>query len=134
ALEVAREGLEVNRRQGERAFTMLDNAVHAAIRVGEWDWAVAQIEEALPEETDAMARGSALATLHQLRTYRGLDSGELIAELRPLVASLDSSTGEAFMELVEAYAALASGDPATARTKARRFMVLWPQGEGEGWR
>src|SRR4029078_9482203 len=49
ALEVAREGWELNRHVGQRAFTMLENAVYAALRVGEWDWAVAQHEAALPE-------------------------------------------------------------------------------------
>jgi tetratricopeptide (TPR) repeat protein len=132
ALAVAREGLELNRRIGERAFTMLDNAVYAAIRVGEWDWALAQLEAALPEETDAMARGAALSAIDQIRAYRGLDTTSLRAELVPLAASLDA--GEAFTALVSAYESLASGDLADAARNAQLYARAWPQGEVEGWR
>jgi class 3 adenylate cyclase/tetratricopeptide (TPR) repeat protein len=134
ALKVAREGLELNRRIGERAFTMLDNAVYAAIRVGEWDWALAQLEATLPEETDAMARGAALSAIHQIRAYRGLETESLVAELATLAASLDPETGSAFMALIRAYESLASGDLTTARSSAQQYARHWTQGEIEGWR
>jgi len=134
ALQVAREGLELNRRIGERAFTMLDNAVYGAMRTGEWDWAIAQLQAAVPEETDAMARGAALASLLQFRAYRGEDTHALMTELTPLAASLDPETGEAFMEFVRAYVALASGDLRAASASAARYARAWRQGQVEGWR
>jgi class 3 adenylate cyclase/tetratricopeptide (TPR) repeat protein len=134
ALEVAREGLELNRRIGQRTFTMLDNAVYAAIRVGEWDWALEQLEATAPEETDAMARGAALAAMHQIRTYRGLETGGLTAELKSLAATFDPDVGGAFLALERAYAGLASGDLKAASIDATRYAELWHQGEVEGYR
>jgi len=134
ALAVAREGLELNRRIGERAFTMLDNAVYAAIRVGEWDWALEQLEATAPEETDAMARGAALSAMHQIRAFRGLDSGPLVAELESLAATFEPDIGEAFMSLVRAYSALASEDLRAGSMAATRYAEVWPQGVVEGYR
>ncbi len=132
ALAVAREGLELNRRIGERAFTMLDNAVYGAIRVGEWDWALAQLEAALPEETDAMARGAALSAVHQISTYRGLDTAKLVVELEAIAGTLEA--GDAFIALVRAYEALASGDLESAISNARHYTQRWPPGDIEGLR
>jgi len=134
ALEVAREGLELNRRIGERAFTMLDNAVYAAIRVGEWDWALEQVEATAPEETDAMARGAALSAMQQIRAYRGLDTGLLVAELESLAATLDPDIGTAFMALVRAYQGLASDDLRAASEAATSYAEHWHQGDVEGRR
>jgi tetratricopeptide (TPR) repeat protein len=134
ALAVAREGLELNRRIGERAFTMLDNAVYGAIRVGEWDWALEQLEATAPEETDAMARGAALAAMHQIRSYRGLDTGALTAELESLAATFDPDVGGAFTALERAYGSLASGDLTAASIDATHYAELWHQGEVEGYR
>ena len=130
ALAVAREGLELNARIGERSFTMRDNAAFAALRVGEWDWAIAQAEAALPEETDAIARGSALAELLQFRVFRGQDTAPLVEELDKLAASLDA--GSAFMALTRAYVALGSGDLGAVTVDAQRFVESWTQGEIEG--
>jgi class 3 adenylate cyclase/tetratricopeptide (TPR) repeat protein len=129
ALDVAREGLELQRRTGDRSFTMLDNAVFASIRVGEWDWAIAELEAALPEETDAMARGAALESLIQFRAYRGLDATPLLEELDHLAASLDA--GSAFMALTRAHRGLASGDLAAVIEGAQRFAESWSQGHIE---
>jgi class 3 adenylate cyclase/tetratricopeptide (TPR) repeat protein len=129
ALTVAREGLELQRRTGDRSFTMLDNAVYASIRVGEWDWAIAELEAALPEETDAMARGAALGSLAQFRAYRGLDATPLLEELDQLAASLDA--GSAFKALGRAHRGLASGDLAAAIEGAQRFAEGWSQGHVE---
>ena len=129
AFDVAREGLELQRRTGDRSFTMLENAVYASIRVGEWDWAIAQLEAALPEETDAMARGAALGSLAQFRAYRGLDATPLLEELDHLAASLDA--GSAFMALGRAHRGLASGDLAAAIEGAQRFAEGWSQGHIE---
>src|SRR5439155_656291 len=43
-LQAARDGLEVMARRGERGFTLVDNAAAGALRSGEWDWALAQLE------------------------------------------------------------------------------------------
>jgi class 3 adenylate cyclase/tetratricopeptide (TPR) repeat protein len=134
ALAVAREGLELNRRIGERAFTMLDNAVTTALRVGEWDWALEQLEAAVPDETDAMARGTALASMHQIRTFRGLATDSLTAEIETLAATLDPDVGSAFIALVHGYAGLASGDFQAASIGGTRFAELWSQGQPEGHR
>jgi class 3 adenylate cyclase/tetratricopeptide (TPR) repeat protein len=134
ALAVAREGLDLNRRIGERAFTLLDNAAYAAIRVGEWDWAIEQLEAAVPEETDPMARGAALATLQQIRAYRGLDTSALEAELESLATAFTPETAGAFMAIIRAYDGLAARDLTAASRDARHYAELWTQGRVEGYR
>jgi hypothetical protein len=108
--------------------------VSGAMRVGEWDWAIAQLEAALPEETDAMARGTALAGLLQFRALRGEDTSGLLAEMAPLAASLDAETGVRFLDMAHAHVEFASGDLAVARTRAAGFARTWQQGQTDGWR
>ena len=52
-LAIAREGLEIAARIGSSSygFLMVGNAVSCALRVGEWDWARALLEEWLAEIT-----------------------------------------------------------------------------------
>jgi len=134
SLEAARDGLAVMARRGERGFTLVDNAAAGAVRTGEWDWALAQLEAAAPEETDPVARGSALAGILQIRAFRGIPIGDVMAELATTLATADSSAHEAFVSLTGAYAAFAAGDLVAARAGARRYSESWPQGGVEGWR
>ena len=134
SVETARDGLEVMARRGERGFTLLDNAVAGSIRLGEWDWALASLEAAAPEETDPLARGAALAGVLQIRAFRGIPVDDLAAELATTLKRSDSSTREAFLALTQAYAALADGPLSVARKRALRYAEIWPQGGSESWR
>ena len=134
SLETARAGLDVMARLGQRAFTMVDNAVGSAIRIGEWDWALAQVEAAAEEEIEPAARGNALTVILQIRAYRGIDIGDVRSELERLIAGLDELGRDSFVALTEAYAAFAGGKLSEAQIEARRYAETWPQGGPEGWR
>src|SRR5439155_13924281 len=114
-LQAARDGLEVMARRGERGFTLVDNAAAGALRSGEWDWALAQLEAAAPEETDPIAHGAALAGILQIRAFRGIPIDDLTAELAATMERADSMSHEAFVALAQAYAAFAGGDLSAAR-------------------
>jgi tetratricopeptide (TPR) repeat protein len=133
-LQAAREGLEVMARRGERGFTLVDNAAVGALRSGQWDWALAQLEAAAPEETDPIARGSALAGILQIRAFRGIPIDDLSAEVMATMERADAMAHEAFVALTQAYAAFAAGNLSSARKSARRYSEIWPQGGAEGWR
>jgi tetratricopeptide (TPR) repeat protein len=134
SVETAREGLEVMARRGEHLFNLHDNAVAGSIRLGEWDWALAMLEAAAPEETDPMARSAALAGILQIRAYRGIPSDDLTADFVTTLEPSDAYAREAFLALTEAHAGLADGALSAARTRALRFAEIWPQSGAEGWR
>jgi class 3 adenylate cyclase/tetratricopeptide (TPR) repeat protein len=134
SLQAARDGLEVMARRGERGFTLVDNAVAASIRMGEWDSALALLEPAAAEETDPMARGAALMGILQIRSFRGTEIEDLTAELAATIEGAATSGREALHILAKAYVALATGDLASTIRNARRYAEGWPQGGGEGWR
>jgi class 3 adenylate cyclase/tetratricopeptide (TPR) repeat protein len=134
SLETARAGLEVMARMGQRAFTLLDNAVSSAIRTGEWDWALSQVEAAAAEEIEPAARGNALTAVLQIRAYRGIDIGTVRSELEAVIAGLDEVGRVSFIALTQAFAAFSGGDLSKAQEEARRFVETWPQGGAEGWR
>ena len=134
SVETARDGLQVMARRGEHGFTLVDNAVVGSIRLGDWDWALALLEAAAPEETDPVARSAALAGILQIRAFRGLPIDDVKAEFARTLPTSDSSTREAYLALTQAYAAFADGTLSTAQKGARRYAEVWPQGGAEGWR
>ena len=86
--EVTREGFELSRRLGDRggALFELANALEQAVLVGEWDWALAELAEALSTELDAPNRAALLAEGLPLRAFRGEDVGEDLAEAEALMS------------------------------------------------
>jgi class 3 adenylate cyclase/tetratricopeptide (TPR) repeat protein len=134
-LEIARGGLELTARNGERGFTLLDNAVSGSIRVGEWDWALAELETSAAEETDPLARSVALAAIYEIRAYRGEDNAELRAEFDATAAMVaDEASRETAGTLVQAIGALAEGDLGAAQDRGRRYAEIWSQGGATGLR
>ena len=134
SVETAREGLEVMARRGERGFTLVDNAVAGSVRLGNWDWALALLEAVAPDETDPVARGSALAGILEIRAFRGVPTDDLVAELSTTLRGADAASREAFLTLTQAWTGLVEGKLPAVRERARRFAESWPQGGAEGWR
>jgi len=134
SLETARAGLEIMKRRGQRGFTMLENAWSTALRAGEWDWALAQLESAAAEEIEPLAQGLALAGIAQIGAFRGLNVADQMAVVRATLQGADPQTRDATVALLSAYVALAEGDLSTAQRGARTFVALRPQEAGEGWR
>ena len=61
-LALAREGIEIGRRLGSRAygFQMVGNGSICALRIGEWDWAAALLDEWLAIDTVVTPAGRVL--------------------------------------------------------------------------
>ena len=88
AFEVTREGLELSRRLGDRSGALFDlaNALEQAVLIGEWEWALAELAEALSTDLDAPNRATLLGEGLPLRAYRGEEVGEDLAEVEALWA------------------------------------------------
>ena len=84
ALELARAGLLVARRLGSRNPVILGNGASAALRVGEWPWALNALEEALAEDLEPSDRVELLGQVASLRGYLGDPTTEIIAEIERL--------------------------------------------------
>jgi hypothetical protein len=97
---------------------------------------LAQLEAAAPEETDPIARSTALGGILQLRTFRGDDVADLVAEIQATLegVGVDELARVGFAELTQAYVSLAKGHLSAAANHARRFATTWPQGGPEGLR
>ena len=134
SLQAARDGLEVMARRGERGFTLVDNAVGASIRIGDWDGALALLEPAAAEETDPMARGAALNGILVIRALRGAEIDAVRADLAATIERSPTLSREALHAVAGAYMAFAAGDLPKAIEDARRYAERWPQGGAEGWR
>ncbi|MBA2263043.1 MAG: AAA family ATPase [Chloroflexi bacterium] len=118
AYRVAREGLELQRHLGMRGygFYLLSNAAELAVRVGDWDWALPEVEEAALTDTDQKAK----MRLAEIRGLRGIDvEGELQA-LADGVADMTEVQARASVDEVRAVVALGLGNHRAALDLARR--------------
>jgi class 3 adenylate cyclase/tetratricopeptide (TPR) repeat protein len=107
-LVTGRLGLPLARRLGLRTAEryLLCNAVEAAIRVGEWQWALDGLETMLPELTDAADRGDVVNELASILGLRGQPTADLIAE-RP--QHFDDPQARSGFGLTDARVALGEG-------------------------
>ena len=141
ALEVAREGLVLSRRLGRGATRLLTNACSAAVRTGDWAWALGELEQALADELEASDRFRLLGSVIEIRALRGEPIDELVDEMARFggasrevvtIGNLEWSTADvAFVggRLADARAAwyradaLSPGDPDLMVRSAR--AALW---------
>ena len=115
AYNVAREGLELARHLGNRGtgFYLLNNACDEAIRIGEWEWALAQIAEALAEDPDGDF--GALLYRAEIAAYRGEETEPLIAKAELLLRDSTELQGVSMVEDVRSAIMLAAGRLEEAR-------------------
>jgi hypothetical protein len=118
AYRVAREGVELTRHLGMRgyAFYMLSNAVELAIRIGDWDWTLPELEEAVQLETDTASR----MRLAEIRGLRGVDVSKELEWLVDRVADMTEIQAQGSVDEVQALVALGLGDSRAALDFARR--------------
>jgi class 3 adenylate cyclase/tetratricopeptide (TPR) repeat protein len=119
AYRVAREGHELTLRFGMRgyAFYMLGNAAELAVRLGDWDWALPEVEAAVAAtEKDLAAR----MRLAEIRGLRGLDVESDFQTLADLTAEMTEVQARASVDETRALVALARGDHRAALELARR--------------
>ncbi|MEX0629685.1 MAG: adenylate/guanylate cyclase domain-containing protein [Chloroflexota bacterium] len=112
---VAREGYELSQRLGlgGPGYWLLGNAVDAAIRIGDWEWAAAQSEEALGNDPDAHP----VARLQRIH-IRGLLGEPIDADLEALPPPPDLEAAIAFQEEIRSDVLLARGEFEEARRLA----------------
>ena len=118
AYRVAREGLELARHLGMRGpgYYLLGNASDMARRIGEWESALPELEEAIAySDDDFLAR----IRLAQLRGLRGEDVAAELEGLAASVADLTEFQTRAGVAAVRAEVQYAQGDVERALEQAR---------------
>ncbi len=115
---VAREGLELARHLGMRGpgSYLLNNAADAGLRMGEWDWVVDQLSEAVA--ADPEGDFGALVHTARLAAFRGEESETMIAKAAAIVEDYTEVQAFSMLDDVRSDAAMALGRLADARTLA----------------
>jgi tetratricopeptide (TPR) repeat protein len=117
--QVAREGLELARHLGLRGygFYLLGNAAEFAVQMGDWDWALAQLDDAVAAiHTDFTAQ----MRRAQIRGLQGMEVEEEFARVAAFLADTTEVQAPASLDEVRAEVAMARGDFAEAHRLAKR--------------
>ena len=131
AYRVAREGVQLARHLGFRGhgFYLLGNAAEMAMRMGDWDWAIPQLEEAVAAiHTDFTAQ----LRRAQIRGLQGVDVEAEFQRVVDQVADVSEVQAPAVVDEARAEVALALGDFAQAHELARRAYRLNIAPDGTG--
>ncbi|MFI5254405.1 MAG: AAA family ATPase [Candidatus Limnocylindrales bacterium] len=127
-LAMAREGLEIARRRGTLALglLMVGNAVSCALRLGEWAWAAALLDEWLV--TDAAPQY--LVELHVDRAVllglRGGDAAADLLEVERLLPEAKDSQFASYAHWARAWDAFSAGRLADSRREAVTSVDVTP--------
>ena len=110
-LDAARLGQARARRIGSRLYDLLmvGNGVSCAIRVGEWDWAIALLDEWLPTDMQPAYRLEMTVDRAILTALRGEDPAPLIAELEPMLVGVTDPQFGSYRRMASAWVALVAG-------------------------
>jgi class 3 adenylate cyclase/tetratricopeptide (TPR) repeat protein len=94
--EAARSGLALARRLGLRsaASLLVANGASLAWRIGEWDWAVGELEAALAEDLAPTDRMNVLGQVLGFRVIRGAPSEPILTEFSTLAAGSGNPDAE----------------------------------------
>ncbi len=119
AYSVAREGLALARHLGMRGqgFYLLNNASDGAMHLGEWEWGLEQIDEALAVDPDGDV--GALVRKAQIAAFRGEQSEALTAKAEALLQDVTELQAFSMLDDVRSDAALA----ANRLEEARRLAI-----------
>ena len=131
ALEAGREGIALARRLGVRSFQIMDNSVTAAIRTGDWDWAVAELEPMLSDEIDPVIRLVAIADLIYLRASRGASTDRLLADAEAIPPRSGDLIKPATMAWSRGFRGFIGGQFDVGRREILRFAEIFAPGVGE---
>ena len=141
----ARKGLDLARLLGNRemAIQLLDVASVVAIDTGDWDWAVAALEEASAEEVPTVYRVDFAVTQTIIRAMRGIEDparpidgiGALEADLDPLaLGSISHARAVVAMTSGNILDALELGQVAARRTAGfEQFAAFALVGRMAAW-
>ncbi len=121
-LALAREGLEIARLIGSRAygFNMVGNGSICALRVGEWDWVEALLEEWIPADAAIAQYAEFFVDRAILTALRGGDAAADLATAKELRRELTDPQYESYEHLGRGWAAFAAGNYADAGEEAEQ--------------
>jgi class 3 adenylate cyclase/tetratricopeptide (TPR) repeat protein len=131
ALEAGREGIALDKRMGSRSFQIMDNAVTAAMRTGDWDWAAAQLDPMLSDEIDPVIRLVAIADTIALRAVRGEPIDRLQAEAAAMPPRPGDLIKPATIAFTGGYLGFVGGQFDVARRELLRYAEVFPPGAPE---
>ena len=119
-LALAREGLEIAHRISSRSYgaTMVGNGSICAIRVGEWDWVEALLDEWIPPDASARWYTEFFIDRAILTALRGGDASADIATAAQLRQEITDPQFESYEHWARAWAALTAGSHTDARREA----------------
>jgi class 3 adenylate cyclase/tetratricopeptide (TPR) repeat protein len=126
ALEITRGGYFEAQRLGlrRRAIVFLMNSVEAGVSVGEWDWALPELEEWLTIELEPEDRIVLLSPQIQIRAWRGESVSDLIDEVQQLSESTSDPSSLFTAITVQALAKFAEGSGYESAELARKAATL----------
>jgi class 3 adenylate cyclase/tetratricopeptide (TPR) repeat protein len=124
-LALGREGIEIGRRVGSRSYglQMVGNSSICAFRVGEWEWAGAQLDEWLSLDVTANLFVEDYADRAILKAMRGEDSTADIEAAATSRTDITDTQFESYELLAREWAALATGDLRAVRTLADQAVA-----------
>jgi class 3 adenylate cyclase len=120
-LALAREGLGIAQRTGSASygFLMVGNAFSCSLRTGEWDWALALLDDWLSNEITGAFYLELYVDRAVLTALRGGDPSADIAEAeRLLVDFMGDPQYPSYVHWARAWAAFCAGDLGEARDEA----------------
>jgi class 3 adenylate cyclase len=127
-LALAREGLEIGRRLGSRAygFNMVGNGSICALRTGDWDWTSAILDEWLAVESAATQRAEFFIDRALLNSRMGDDVTADVDEARRLrvAGGVTDPQWESYELWANATAALSAGRHDEVRRLGERAVEL----------
>jgi class 3 adenylate cyclase/tetratricopeptide (TPR) repeat protein/ribosomal protein L40E len=121
SLAASREGLALSRKLGRRDAHLLDNAFGGALRVGEWDWILAEIEDQRSQTDDRLMSLVGLSDLIGLRSLRGEPVDALLIEIEKLPTDERDNVYVTAVSQARAWAAFAAGRFAETRRECHRL-------------
>jgi class 3 adenylate cyclase/tetratricopeptide (TPR) repeat protein len=128
ALEVGRAGLAASRRLGYHDALVIGNVADVARRVGEWDWALGLLDEALEEGFESADLAELLVTSIMFHAFRGDPTADQLGQVERLLAGATDVVRMSDVEWAAAIVAFAEGRLADARVRFHRAIELtsWP--------
>jgi class 3 adenylate cyclase/tetratricopeptide (TPR) repeat protein len=130
-LAAAREGMAIARRMGYRDAHLLENAFHAALHTGDWDWATAELEPLCGEDDDQLTRTVAISDIVHLVAARGEPTARLMADLEAMPTNDRDRLQPISLAKARAWLAWVEGRNDLARSEYHRLAEIFPQGAQE---
>jgi tetratricopeptide (TPR) repeat protein len=137
ALAVCRIGLQQVERLGYRTYVtyLMGNASDAAVRVGEWDWALERTDDLVPTVTDPFDRYNLVQTAALIRVCRGVMTASDLDALEANARDISDPLTTANNVRNRAWLAFVEGDWATALERSRAAGETAPviYGAAQAW-